>query len=82
MDDWTFDFEGECYSLTPELIAMLHNWNFGTSLKWYKNPEKNIILPNVAGKLVRITNVEKALEAAISAYDTKANIEFERQNSI
>lgn len=65
----TVTVEGEELELSVDLITMLHNWNFGTSKSWYKNPNKKLIIPNAAGRLVEINNISQALDQVMQAYD-------------
>lgn len=76
MQGMEFEWEGEIFDLSPDLISMLHHWNFGTSRDWYRSKNKSIILPARGGKLVKVTDVEAMLDAALERYNELAQAEY------
>lgn len=69
MKQMTFEWQGHQFEFGPDLLTMLHHWNFGTSLQWYRSKDKKVILPDVNGHLVEIRDVGAALDHAFELYN-------------
>ena len=66
----TFNWDGHDFDLTPSTITFLHHWNFGTSTQYYRDKNKFIALPDIKGDLVRITDIDGALDKALATYNS------------
>lgn len=69
LDNQTFEWQGKTFRLSGDLFSMLHHWHFGTSTEYYRSPNKQLILPDVDGKLVKITDLGAALDKAFHRYN-------------
>jgi hypothetical protein len=76
----TFSFGANVFELSPDVISLLHHWNFGTTKAYYKSEHKELILPDVEGTWVRIKDIEGALDAALNAYNAHAEEKLREQN--
>lgn len=65
----------------PETINLLHHGNFGTTKEHYKDPNKNVILYDANGVLVRIKKVNETLDQAWKTYQSAMEKHLEDQNS-
>ena len=78
--DMTFSWEEYTFELTPAVISFLHHWNFGTSTQYYRKRNKFIILPDHKGKLVKIQDIDSALNAALNRYNELTSLAFEKRD--
>ncbi len=68
-ENLTFEWQNNEFELNPNTMSFLHHWNFGTSTQYYKDKNKFIILPNKSGELVKITDINGALDKALETYN-------------
>ena len=73
--------EGYQLVADPDTINLLHHGNFGTTKEHYKNPDKNVILRDANGLLVRVTKVNLTLDEAWQVYQASMEKHFAKQNS-
>ena len=76
----TFKYDGHIFDLSPSTISFLHHWNFGTSTQYYRAKDKHLILPDIHGTLIKITNINLALDTALMEYNKQMSHKFKESS--